>query len=365
MDHISAEGISVHFDPQGGVIDDVEIKMGGVTLHPMHRAPWLAAGEALPDHVAPVERKLAGDFFCAPFGRSAADVPIHGPAANGTWREAGQEIADDGSTMARYELSEPVHGARLVKEITLRPGQPIVYQRHVFDGGAGHIPVAHHAMVRVPGGAALSFSSKAYGRTTNSPLESDPARGRSLLKYPQRIETLAEVQRADGGMADASFYPFAARHEDFIALVEKEGARIGWSAALAAKDGFLFFAVKDAAALPETLLWMSNGGRDYAPWSGRHTEVLGIEEAATSFHVNGERDGGVDGRRATGVQLREGAQTVIRYAFGAMPVPDGWTRIRDMKVADGKLTLTDVSADFRQLSFDGGFFPICSERPYA
>jgi hypothetical protein len=257
---------------------------------------------------------------------------------------------------ARYGLRETIHGARLTKEIILRPGQPIVYQRHLFDGGAGHIPVAHHAMVHVPGGAALSFSPKAFGRTTNSALESDPARGRSLLKYPQRIESLARVALADGGMADASTYPFAQRHEDFIALVEEEGARIGWSAALAAKDGFLFFAVKDAAALPETLLWMSNGGRSYAPWSSRHLAVLGIEEAATSFHVNGERVGGHDGMRATGVDLREGAKTVIRYAFGAIPAPEGWTRIADILSDGWRLTLVDEGGDSRVLSFDSGFF---------
>jgi hypothetical protein len=356
MEQISARGINVRFDPQGGVIDDVAIEADGVTLHPLHRAPWLAAGEAVADHVAPVERKLAGDFFCAPFGKSAPGVPIHGPAANGSWRSGGQTIAADGAVTARYELQEAIHGARLVKEIALRPGQPIVYQRHIFEGGAGHIPVAHHAMIHVPGGAALSFSPKAFGRTTNSPLESDPSRGRSILKYPQRIESLTQVALADGGNADAGTYPFAARHEDFIALAEAEGARLGWSAALAAKDGFLFFAVKDAVALPETMLWMSNGGRDYAPWSGRHTAVLGIEEAATSFHVNGERDGGHDEMRATGVELREGAQPVIRYAFGAVPVPAGWTRISNISVTEGSLALTDVSGDSKAIGFDSGFF---------
>ena len=354
MDQISAKGISVRFDPQGGVIDDVEISMDGVTLHPMHRAPWLAAGEQIPDNVAPVERKLAGDFFCAPFGRSAPDVPIHGPSANGLWRGSSQNTAADDSVSTRYELSEPIHGARLTKEITLRPGEPIVYQRHVFEGGSGHIPVAHHAMVRVPGGAALSFSPKAFGRTTNTALETDPARGRSLLKYPQRIESLAQVLMADGSSADASFYPFAHRHEDFIALVEQEGARIGWSAALAAKDGFLFFALKDAAVLPETLLWMSNGGRDYAPWSGRHTCVLGIEEAATGFHVGGERAGGHDEKRATGVDL--GPQSVIRYAFGAIPAPAGWTRISDIQLGNGRIVLKDVSGAERRVQFDTGFF---------
>jgi hypothetical protein len=356
MDHISAEGVSIRFDPQCGVIDDLAIECGGVTLRPMHRAPWVVSGESLSDQIAPVERKLAGDFFCAPFGRSAADVPIHGWAANGNWEGIGQTTAGGGAVTARFSLRETIHGARLVKEITLRPGQPVVYQRHVFDGGEGHIPVAHHAMVRVPGGAALSFSPKAYGRTTNSPLESDPARGRSLLKYPQRIETLAQVALADGGTADATTYPFAQRHEDFIALVEEEGARIGWSAALAAKDGFLFFAVKDAAALPETLLWMSNGGRDYAPWSGRHSYVLGIEEAASSFHISGERADGHDAARATGVELREGAQSVIRYAFGAIPSPQGWTRVSEVEVSDGTLKLIDAGGDSRILAFDSGFF---------
>lgn len=356
MDQISAKGISVRFDPQGGVIDDVAIEIDGAALHPMHRAPWLVAGETVPGHVAPVERKLAGDFFCAPFGRSALDVPIHGPAANGNWRICGKNIAADGAVSDRYELAESIHGARLIKEITLRPGQPVVYQRHEFEGGDGHIPVAHHAMICVPGGAALSFSPKAFGRTTNSPLETDPARGRSLLKYPQRIETLAQVALADGGFADASTYPFARRHEDFIVLAEIEGARIGWSAALAQKDGFLFFAVKDAIALPGTMLWLSNGGRDYAPWSGRHLAVLGIEEAATSFHVNGERDGGSDPLRATGVGLHPDARSVIRYAFGAIPAPQGWSRVSDIKIEGEALTISDVGGNSRMLGFDGGFF---------
>jgi hypothetical protein len=354
MDIISAQGIEARFDPECGVIDDVAIRAGRVTLHPMHRAPWLVSGESVPAHVAPVERKLAGDFFCAPFGRSAPDTPIHGWGANGTWESKGRTIASDGAVTARYALREEIQGARLAKEITLRPGQPVVYQRHIFEGGKGRIPVAHHAMVHAPGGAALSFSPKEFGRTTNSPLESDPARGRSLLKYPQRIENLSRVERADGGFADASFYPFAERHEDFIALAEAKGGHFGWSAALAMKDGFLFFAVKDAAALPETLLWMSNGGRDYAPWSGRHTAVLGIEEAATSFHVNGEQAGGTDEFRATGVEL--GGTTVIRYAFGAVPAPKGWTRVSDIQIGGETLMLIDEGGDSTILAFESRFF---------
>ena len=56
-------------------------------------------------------------------------------------------------------------------------------------------------------------------------------------------------------------YPFAEGHEDFLMLFDPADARIGWSAAVAAADGFVFFAVKDAQVLGQTAIWMSNGGR--------------------------------------------------------------------------------------------------------
>ena len=36
--------------------------------------------------------------------------------------------------------------------------------------------------------------------------------------------------------------------------------------------------LRAAKAMPMTMLWHSNGGRDYAPWSGRHFGCLGVEE---------------------------------------------------------------------------------------
>jgi len=37
--------------------------------------------------------------------------------------------------------------------------------------------------------------------------------------------------------------------------------------------------IKRIAQLPQTMLWISNGGRDRAPWCGQHVGVLGIEDA--------------------------------------------------------------------------------------
>jgi hypothetical protein len=353
METVTAQGMIVRFDPQGGIIDDVAIEQpDGTTLHPMHRAPWVRDGEVLPDSVAPVEQRLAGDFFCAPFGGRGSGAPIHGWSANGTWESFGQEISS-GAVTAHWRLRETVDGARLTKHITLCEGHPIVYQSHVFEGGSGTIPVAHHAMVHVPGRARLSFSPKAVVGTPATALETDPQRGRSVLAYPQKSDGLTSLRRADGTMVDASLYPFDQRHEDLVVMGERPGATIGWSAALASNDGFLFFAIKDARLLPQTILWMSNGGRDYTPWNSRHIAVLGIEEAAADLGIAAE------GRRV-GLRLAPAVMTDIRYAFGAIPAPAGWTRIVEIKPAPETLTLVDESRASLTLPFRGSHFPSAS-----
>ncbi|MEQ1949793.1 hypothetical protein [Mesorhizobium sp. CN2-181] len=356
MDKIATDGITVAFNPQGGIIDDLLIEpAGGIPLRPLHKAPWVRDGEAVPEHVAPVERRLAGDFFCAPFGVATAEVAIHGWAANGDWVNAGTETAEGGTVTATYRLRQPIEGARLTKRISLHPGHPVVYQEHIFEGGSGRLPVAHHAMLHVPGGAQLSFSPKIGGGTPATPLETDPAKGRSMLAYPQRFENLSSVRRADGQAVDASFYPFDRSHEDLIMMSETPSAKLGWSAALAAKDGFLFFAVKDAAMLPQTILWMSNGGRDYAPWNGRHRAVIGIEEGAADLGINLAKPGKPPDP-PSGLTLAPGRITSIRYAFGAIAVPMGWARVADIAVENGKVTLTDEGGDSRTLPFRGSHF---------
>jgi len=357
MDRIAANGITLSFNPDGGTIDRLVIDTADGPLEPLHRAPWVRTGETLPDSVAPVEKRLAGDFFCAPFGNFSADTPIHGWSANGNWKAEGQAEAANGALTARYELAQAINGARLAKEITLVDSQPIVYQRHIFSDGAGKIPVAHHAMIHVPGGAQLSFSPKAFGTTPATALETDPARGNSVFAYPQRFETLKAVKQRDGRTVDASIYPFDTGHEDLSVQVEAPGSKLGWSAAVAARDGFVFFAVKDAAKLPETILWMSNGGRSYSPWNSRHLAVVGIEEAATPAHATGwfsDMSALSPIGQATGIEF--GGEQVIRYAFGAIRVPVGWREVVSIEATEELLTLRDIGGGSVTLPFLGSHF---------
>ncbi len=111
--------------------------------------------------------------------------------------------------------------------------------------------------------------------------------------------------------------------------------------------------------LTQTSLWMSNGGRSYAPWSSRHTAVLGIEESTTHFGdgrlaSTADNDLTRDGYR-TAVDL--GGEVVIRYALGAIPLPEGWTEIAEIAIGDGSLTLTDAGGGSETVPFDSAFLP--------
>ena len=68
-------------------------------------------------------------------------------------------------------------------------------------------------------------------------------------------------------------------------LVEAPGSELGWAAAMRDDAADILLSLKNPADFPVTMLWLSNGGRDYPPWNGRNVGVLGIEEGrAWSAH---------------------------------------------------------------------------------
>jgi hypothetical protein len=351
---LAVEGIALDVEHRCGILSGLKIQYGGKTITPLHRAPWVDADDETPPDAPLHLRRLAGDFFCAPFGGSDPAVPPHGWAANGLWTERERQTPKGGGLSVTFELDETISGARLEKTIALLPGHPVVYQTHVFRGGSGQVSVSHHAMIHVPGGARLSFSRKAMGATPPEPLDDGEGVARSLLAYPQRFESLASVGLSNGGSADIHTYPFAEGHEDFLTLYEEAGEGPGWSAAVAAADGFIFFALKDRAALPQTALWMSNGGRQSAPWNGRHRHVLGIEEGCSDFALDAEALGKA-GQRAA-LALDPARPTVVRYALGAIPIVEGFREVAAVEMADDRLELVDVGGRREAVPFDGRFF---------
>jgi hypothetical protein len=348
----------VVLDTEVGHLRTLELEHRGRTVAPLHVAPWVNDAPIDRDAaLSPIEQALASDFLCAPF--CASDVepgPSHGWTASAPWHLTGQSNEVEAAE-ATYRLSRPVMGAEVTKSLRLRAGEPFLYVEHQFTGGTGHVPVSHHAMIRVTDKAAISYSPKAMVFTGDQPPESDPARGRSLLKYPSQGEDLGAVPLAAGGVVDVGTYPVADRHEDVVDLVEAPGNTLGWTAVVREAEDDIVLLLKNSRVLPQTTLWMSNGGRDYAPWNGRHTRVLGLEDGR-SFGTAGHRasiEPNVLTARGIPTAFDLETEPSIRYAIGAVPRPEGWTRIESVGVDGEAVVLAETGGNSITLPFAAGW----------
>ena len=116
--------------------------------------------------------------------------------------------------------------------------------------------------------------------------------------------------------------------------------------------------LKRPDVLPVTMLWMSNGGRDYAPWSGRHTGVLGIEDArasplghADSCGVNEFTGLGIP----TAFELGEERRISIRQVIGACGANPEGGKLVDVRAQNESLVLDFHCGGTRTLKYDPAF----------
>jgi len=339
---ISSDRAALALTETGGHLADVTFTLpDGEKIRPMHTAHW--AGETLDPSIPPILQMLRGDFFCAPFSTSdvipGGEKHPHGLTANGKWMLDHRERESLVAT-----LDGEVLGARVRLELSVRDGEAMVYQRHTLTGGTGPIPLGHHAMLRATQPLQLGFSRWVWAGTPPDPIEVPPA-GRSLLAYPQQITDFRAVRRADGGTSDLTTYPWDERHEDLLMISADRTLPFAWTAATNAEAGWVWFALKDPRVLPSTTMWMSNGGRTYAPWQSRHDRVIGLEEVCSYFHL-GHRASTEDNtvsRRGipTFVTLDPGAPTEINYAFGLAPVAPGFGAVVQIEPTDDGVVIRD------------------------
>ncbi len=326
---------AVAVDPKVGNLRALTFQAGDRTLSPLHAAPWLdEPAQALPADLSPVERHLSGDFLCAPFGGTDdPDIPPHGWPANSTW-----SLTARSPGAASFVLDRPVFGATVRKTVRLSIDAPLLYQTHTFEGGTGETTFAHHPMVRLERGGRLFLSPKRLAISDESVLEP----GRNRIAAGIQSSDLTALASADGGTVDLTRLPIGDRSEDFIALIEADGSGLGWTAIIREAEDDIVFVLKDPAVMPLTMLWHSNAGRDYAPWNGRHTGVIGIEDgrAAGAGGMNAAR--GDNPIRAAGVpttiKLSEGVTHTIVHVIGSVP-REGWTRVDAIAVSGDTLTL--------------------------
>jgi hypothetical protein len=352
--HIQAGDTQAAVDPELGNLRVFAVS-GREVLHTAH---WVEDGvEGGTDAPVPIERKLAGDFFCAPFGGGdLPDTPAHGWTANSSWSLICR-VETGASAIMKFELDRSVRDARVSKEVTLKAGHPAVYQKHVIRGGSGPLTYAHHPMVSMKNGGHIGFSTKRLARTPAKPLEP-----KHILQYPAQTTDFEHFPDRDGGSFNLHSYPKGRKNEDFITLIEAPETQLGWTAVTREEEGDIVLFLKDPRSAPVTMLWYSNGGRDYAPWNSQHIGVLGVEDGCTAgaatvaeaCSLNPISETGVQ----TAVQLTPQSVVEIRHAILAISRPVTWRGVCAVeRVAnEDLLRLTGLDGDILEVPFDVNFF---------
>jgi hypothetical protein len=316
----------------GGMVGPVTFRFGKRTLEPLSVAPW--CNEKLDRATPPIIRALRGDFFCMPFGGNTTPYkqehhPIHGESANENWKLEAHD-----RTSLHLSLRTRVRRGRIDKRIALMPGQRAIYSQHTISGMSGPMCFGQHAMLKFPdepASGALSTSPIVYAQVFVEPVERPENRGYSLLKPGAEFDSLNRVPTITGGITDLSRFPARRGYEDLVMLVSDDRAGFAWTAVTFARERYVWFALKDPRVLRSTILWISNGGRHYAPWNGRHINVMGLEEVTSYFHYGLAEsvESNALARRgiATSVTLDPKRPLSINYIMAVAEVPRGFDRV--------------------------------------
>lgn len=351
---IRAKGVEASVTRTGGMIAPVTFTLGRKKVQPMHIAPW--HGEKLAKSTPNILRALRGDFFCMPFGGNAAPFgrekhPVHGEVANSDWSVAAFEESRNQTTL-RLQLKTRIRKATVDKLIRLVPGHAAVYQRNTVRGASGPMDIGHHAMLRFPEeGGVVSTAPFDYAQVYPEPVENPADKGYSILQPGATFDSLQSVPMITGEATDLTHYPARRGFEDLVMMINDPSLPFGWTAVAFPTRGYAWFALKDVRVLRNTILWISNGGRHYAPWNGRHVNVMGLEESTSYFHPGLAESAGrnpiSDLGFPTVVELDPKRPLVVNYLFGVAPIPPGMERIEAIDRHPDGITLrgTDIKVD--------------------
>jgi hypothetical protein len=332
----------------GGHLAPVAFHFAKKTVQPFSIAPWW--DEKVDADVPTIVKILRGDFFCMPFGGNALPYrgvshQVHGDTANLRWKPLGFTKSDEEVTL-RLDMDLKAFSGHVEKRVTLVPGQTVVYQKHIVTGVNAPTSIGHHSTLKFPdkpGSGRISTSKRMLGQVFVEPTEKPEEKGYSILKPGAIFENLESVPMITGEMADLSRYPARRGFEDIAILVADPALPVAWSAVAFPQEGYVWFTLRDPKVLASTLLWISNGGRHTAPWSGRHVNVMGVEDITGCFHYGAAQSAKANVLNKQGVKTSVTPSAKrplhVNYISGVAEIPKTFDRVKDIVVEGDRITL--------------------------
>ncbi|WP_250518715.1 hypothetical protein [Caballeronia sp. ATUFL_M1_KS5A] len=302
----------------GGMLAPARFDLGaGRSVSPLHVAPW-GDDPAWPG----LMRALRGEWPCLPFGtidvppglpqgfdaRTAHDEWRHGFSSNHLWRRI-EQTPHRIALHIDYPADDPVES--LDRVIEASPDEPMLtvsltvrVRRDIT------LPFALHPTFKVPQ-EGVEIVACPYAAVHTYPVPIEPAYSRIVTN--RTFESLRMLETTDGSF-DATRLPLPQITEELLQLeacrppfvlrypADRADVRLDW----------------DTRDFPDAVLWISNGGRDYAPWSGQNF-ALGVEPVNGFFDlgrvVTPPQDHPLAGR--TGTTFKAGEPRTIRYRLSA------------------------------------------------
>ena len=308
----------------GAMLAPLEFRLpDGRLCAPFYIAPW--ADEAPAPDTSPMMQGLRGEWPCAPFGPAVAPEHLptgwtvrsgprawdHGHASHHAWTLLSQgpgvlelgitlPAADALTRMERRLQADPDHAAITVSTTLVARADTV-------------LPFALHPTFAVPpGGLSLSIGPLAGVHTYPVP----PVPGVSRLQPGCSAAGLDAVPARDGPQ-DLRHFPLAHDTEELVQLQACPSPIVLHRA----QDGVTLSLSWDTAQLPDVLLWISQRGRQHAPWSGRNV-ALGVEPCLSCFDLTRVAEPPADHPLAhrRGLALRAGQAVTLSYRLAAESV---------------------------------------------
>jgi len=349
---IATEQVELALTERGGHMAPVQFfRDSDHPVQPYWFSPWQGTGISTGE---PVLDPARGDFFCMPFGSENAyrgeAHPAHGEPAGSRWELLSLEESG-GVTEMRLGLTTTIRRGRITKRVALAAAENTLYLEHLLEGYQGRMCLGHHANLAVPeepDSLRVSVSPLRLARVAPREALTNVGKEYYFLEPGRTFTRLDRVPTIwkDRPYADLSTHPIFPGFMDVAAVYPAPGRWPAWTAVVIPASGSLWFSLRDPLVLPQTTMWMSNGGRHQAPWNSAN-RVLGLEDGCAYFASGLTRSAARNDLNAAGIPtvltLRPDRPTRIRVIQGMARVPRGFDRVKSVTFRPGSVVFTSRS----------------------